>query len=165
MSTHPVSTAEVVALRSLRRSAGQAFVDWAVGMLTDGHDTPGLRVLAGESPPFQPFAMEALVDRVLAELGLALHPTPRAAARALATARIAQAVAGRSLRSEVLAELAQLHTDLGYDTDLGDFYLLHHARTDLLEGHMQWYWDADRDTIDAIVEERFRAWLQEQPNA
>ena len=166
MLTAIVSTAEVVALRSLRRSIDQPFVDWAIGMLTDGRDTPSLRVLAGESPPFNQFEIEALVDRVFEELGLALHSTPAEAARALATVRIKQATAGEDSRSNVLAELAQLHIELDYSPDLQDFYLLHFARSDLQEDDVQWYWPgADRDNIDAIVDERFASWLQDSQDA
>lgn len=135
-------------------------------MLTDGCDTPSLCVLAGELPPFNQFEIEVLVDRVFAELGLVLHATPREAARALASLRIRQVAAGEASRAEVLDELARLHIELGYATDLQDFYLLHYAWYDLQQAGVQWYWQgADRDNIDAVVDERFSAWLQEFPDA
>lgn len=154
------TTAEVVALRSLGRTIDEVFVAWAVGMLEVGRDSPSLRVLAGESAPFHPFEMEALVDRVFHELEIAPHGDRAQAARALAKERIRAGAGGHLPRAEVLRELARLHLDFGLE-DLHDFFLLHHAHGDLRASDVQWYWPgADRDNIDSIVDEKFASWLR-----
>jgi hypothetical protein len=66
----PPSTKEILAYRTPNRVVDERWVDWAVSMLEQGYDTPHLRVLAGESPPFNQFEMVALADRAFEELGL-----------------------------------------------------------------------------------------------
>ncbi len=164
MPTSVPPSEEVLALRKLGRPVNERFVEWAISMLMGGQDTPGLRVLAGESSPFNQFEMGALVDRVFAELGLTQPSTINAAAGSLATVRAKQVLAGDVSRQVALKELAELHVELDNLMVLHDFYLLHYALEDLQMDDMQWYWPgADRHNIEDVIDERFRSWLQQPP--
>jgi hypothetical protein len=149
MSDRSPSTDEVLALRKLGRTVDERFAEWAISLLMEGQDTPALRVLAGESPPSSPSEMEALADRAFAELGIVQHPGIEAAARSLAAFRARQVLAGQLARDVALQELAELYMETD-DRALQDFYLLHHARDDLQQGEVQWYWPAGRAAAEDV---------------
>ena len=156
------STAEILALKVLGLGIDQRFVDWAVAQLEEGHDSPHLRVLAGESAPFNNFEMKNLVDTVQRELGLTAPPDEESALRSYATERVRASVSGFASAQMVLDELAKLCMKFGYSGVLYDFYLLHWAYSDLRDYGNQYYWpDADRANIDAVISSYFETWLEE----
>lgn len=160
--TPALTTSEVLAYRRFEKVPDESWVEWAVAMLAAGHDTPALRVMAGELGPFNAFEMWAMTDRVVAELGLTPFDDDRDAALALATVRIRQMLDGVILHEAGLHELWDLHLSLDHSGPLHDFYLLHCALGDLKHDDHQWYWPgADRSNIHDVIDERCRRWLAE----
>src|SRR6266513_1488419 len=146
--TRTATTAAIQAWRALRRPPDQRWVDWAVRLLTQGADTPGLRILAGLLPPLDYFEATKLVDRTLMEL--AISPLDTSSAVEAYTAEL----------------LAQLCIETSYRRDLMKFYLLRNARDDLTHRDIQHYWaGAGRSNIDGIVREEAQRWLDEHKRA
>ena len=150
----------LLAKRALGYAIDESWVDWAVSLLVAGYDTPSLRILAGMSAPFDVFEMNALADRVVAELGLHPFTDPKEAAHALTTVLCQQLLAGTAPIDDVLRQIKNVSVDLNLEPELGDFSLLYWARSDLIDDEIQWYWDgATRENIDEIVRDRCRKWL------
>lgn len=104
-----LTTAEIVALRALNSPIDVRWIDWAQSMLTEGYDTPTLRILAGELSPFDAWEMRPMVDQTLSELGVALVYDVQDAIVQLATIRSQQIVGGTMSQAEALSELARIH--------------------------------------------------------
>ena len=66
----PKSTTEILALKVLGETTDQMWVNWAVEMLMAGFDGEYVVALAGISPPYNGWEMDALVAKVLAEQGI-----------------------------------------------------------------------------------------------
>ena len=167
MQALPASATELLALRKLGRGVDQRWVEWAVAMLGKGYDTPSLRRLAGESPPFNQFEMAALVDATFGELELSPFESPADAAVAYASI-LAQHILDRVIPMNVaLWELAQRYvqrSDVDGDQNLHDFYLLHYALDDLRDLEVQNYWPkGDRETMDEVIRDYCRTWLGQHP--
>jgi hypothetical protein len=164
MRTQYPTTNEVLARRALGRSIDQRFVDWAIGLLEAGADTPHLQVLAGSTPPFNYFEMRQIFDVVVHELGLQVPAEALSAVRLYASERVGAVLTGAAAASELLAELHDYCIDLDYPRDLYNFYLPHNAWMDLQTQTVQWYWPgADRKNIASVVEDYFRVWLESSP--
>jgi len=164
MQTQALSTAEVLALRTLGRSVDEKWVEWAVCTLVEGYDSPSLRILAGESRPFNQFEMAALVDRIFEELGLRQFGSQAEAAVVYASVRARHLLDGVVPVDVALAEISQMCTDLDYLSAIYDFYLLRFAREDLQTDEVQWYWpDGNRENIDELIKEYCRKWIGDHP--
>lgn len=162
MPSRAFKTEEILALRRTGLAADARFVEWAIEMLIQGQDSSGLRVLAGETAPFGHFEMQPLVDRAFRELGLTVPSSVEDALSVLAR-RLAQLVIdGDVERGSALRELRDYYNEFEYPGVLRDFYLLSYALEDLQTEAMQWYWpNADRSNIDKLIDERFRALLDD----
>ncbi len=161
MPSRAFSTEEIVALRKTGLAADQRFVDWAIDALVQGQDSPGLRILAGETAPFSHFEMQTLVDRTFRELGLTASPSIQDALKTLAKRLARLVLAGEAERGTALQELRRYYVEFDASV-LQDFYLLSHALEDLQSEWHQWYWpEADRSNIDRVIDERFRALVDE----
>jgi hypothetical protein len=64
----PLSTATVFGRRAMSCVTAADYVQWATGMLTDGHDSPNLRMLAGLDERGSVFEAEEHFGRALREL-------------------------------------------------------------------------------------------------
>lgn len=64
-----LSTDQIRLHLATRRVVNDAWPRWAATLLRDGADTPSLRVLAGERPPFIDFEIWGLTTRCIQELG------------------------------------------------------------------------------------------------
>ena len=155
----PVSTTQILARRSRQLSCGAECVDWAIGMLEEGHDSPSLRILSGLTPPFNHFEIAALRERVLADLSppeLSLEDPVRAYVREL----VATAIAEDRPMVRAFQQIAQLAIQLEHPRDLQRFYNLYFAWEDLQRSEEQWYWDgADRSNIDGIMRKEAEAFI------
>ncbi len=148
-------------MRRLNRDVDSRWIDWAVDSLVAGHDTPSLRVLAGEAAPFNQFEMGSLVDQTLDELHVRLPETEDDAAVVCATPLVKRLASQDVETAEALSTLAQLCIERDYLRDLYCFYLLHFAFDDLQAGEHQWYWEgATRENINGIVAQEARAWVE-----
>ena len=149
----------MLALRKLWQSVDARWVEWAVSMLMEGHDTPSLRVLAGEARPFNQLEITDLVDRTFEEPGLRQFASP-AEAVASASVLAQQPLDGTGPVAAALCEIAQVCIQLDDFQDIYDIYLLHHARTDLQANGWQHYWpDANMENIDELIRDYCRKCL------
>jgi hypothetical protein len=122
-------------------------------------------MVAGLGSPFDYFEATKLVDRALAELGIAVVDKD-AAVEAYAAELLEGLLRGPQFVDEALVELCQLCVETGYPRSLMCFHLLRYARDDLRVQEVQFYWDgADRSNIDAIIHEEARRWLDEHRRA
>ena len=64
----PLSTATVFGRRAMNRVTAADYVEWATGMLTDGHDSRNLRMLAGLDERGSVFEAEEHFSKALREL-------------------------------------------------------------------------------------------------
>jgi len=158
-------TSEILLYRALGRSVDEDWVNWALAMLEEGYDTPHLRMLAGELPPFNQFELQPLVDDVLKELYL--DWSDRDSALENFTIQLLR----RMLRGEVattsaLEELKDICVELDYEKSIYDFYLLYFAQVDLQSADIQWYLpDTDRSNIEQRIQERAVSWIEEHKGA
>ena len=155
----PVSTTQILARRSRQLSCGAECVDWAIGKLEEGHDSPSLRILSGLTPPLNHFEIAALRERVLADLSppeLQLEDPVMAYVREM----IATAIAEDRLMVRTFQQIAQLAIELEHPRDLQRFYNLYSAWEDLQRFQEQWYWDgADRSNIERIMRQEAEAFI------
>jgi hypothetical protein len=76
-------------------------------MLEDGHDSPHLRILAGELPPYHHFELAHLRDRALSELGIQ-EVSDTVAVHLYAIERLRVALTGQEDLIETVALLKDL---------------------------------------------------------
>jgi hypothetical protein len=161
-----MTTSEVLLYRALDLPVDKNWVDWALTMLEAGHDTPHLRILAGELPPFNQFELLPIVDRTLEELGLDWSN------RKIALENFTAELLERMLRKEIASSdalailndmyLEFMHLEFNDEGLVRDFYLLYWAQGDLLHADTQYYWpDTDRSNIEERIREQARSWIEE----
>ncbi len=156
-----LTTPEIAALRILGYSVDSRWIEWAQNMLAEGHDTPTLRILAGELPPFDSWEMRPMVAQTLNELGVELPHNAEAAALQLARVRVQKIIDGTMSQAEALFSLADVCIGLDYDCNLHGFYRLHHALDSLNYHDHQYYWpDADRSNISEVIHSYCLDWIQ-----
>jgi hypothetical protein len=146
-----VSTTRILAMKALERRCEQDCVDWAIGLLERGNRTRNVAILAGMIPPFNPFEMAEMRDRVLEEL--CVPALAREDAIVIYAGELA-ADAAEDPRSPyaVLRELSELCIAEGYLRELHECYLLSNAWEDLLSRNEQWYVaNATLDNIETLA--------------
>ena len=74
----PLSTATVFGRRAMNSVTAADYVEWATEMLTNGHDSPNLRILAGFDERGNVFEAEGYFTRALRELQI---PEPDSAGK------------------------------------------------------------------------------------
>lgn len=138
-------------MKTLERRCGQECVDWAIGLLEQGITTRNLAILAGMTPPLNPFEMAALRDRVLEDLRIP-HLSRGEAIVAYASELAAAGMTDARSPFVLLRELSELCIAEGYLSELHNCYLLSNAWEDLLIHGMQWYWTgATLNNIEALA--------------
>jgi len=154
----PVTTARILAEKALQETCGRQCVDWAIGMLELGHDSPNLLQLAGMLPPYNHFELAALRDRALQELKIQEAP-PSDAIREYAVEVLRCALNGDLEVIEALDILVYLCRADGFRKDLMQFYHLSYGQVDLQDGGMQWCLDGatveDFDEIFRVFAKEF----------
>ena len=154
-----VSTNRLFVDQALERICAQQCVDWAVNMLMSDVDTPHVRMLAAQTPPYNHFELAALRDQAFRELSIQ-YPGPERAVTLYTAERLQGALVGNLAWPEVLFDLRDIDVANGHSRELQPFYLLAHAYEDLMAGEEQWYWDeATRDNILKIVREQAVGYL------
>lgn len=163
MSGPVVTTLAIRAWRALDRPPDERCVQWAVGLLVLGTDTPAVRVLAGLTPPVEYYEATKLIDRALRELAVPIL-REEDAIDAYTAELLRDFMDGRQSLRDVFAELTRLCIDTDYDNALWPFYLLGHALGELDALGVQFYWEGvDRDNIDPVARQQARAWLEARP--
>ena len=145
--------------RHMERACGQECVDWAIGLLERGVESPSLLLLAGLTPPLNHFEIRALRERALEEI----EPAELSIADPV-MAYVIETVAAARWDADALRlafdRITSLAIELGYPHDLRPFYNLHFAAEDLLRGDEQWYWPgATRENIDQIMRDEAEGFL------
>src|ERR1043165_9798094 len=153
--------AQLLADRALDKAPTDAWVQWAVNELLAGQDSPHLRILAGERPPFDPFEISALLDKVLSELAVAV-PSRDKAMLAYAAELADTLVKSQANDVAPLRQLRDLCIESGYPKYLYNFYLLAFAEQDLQAGGVQFYWlGATPANIRQLILDCANEWLGE----
>lgn len=111
------STASILGRRTLGQVPAADYVDWAVGQLVAGLDSPTLRILAGLDARVTWFEAEDLFHRSLVELGVPL-PDRATAVRGLACEIARDLLEGRVTLADGVRALQRLygaaeHADYG----------------------------------------------------
>ncbi len=141
------------------RGNAQDCVDWAIDLLSQGHESPNLINLAGLTPPLDHFEVQDYTRRAIRELGLEV-PTGVAAILAYARDLVEDILDKPSVMGQRLRVLADLHVQENYLRDLYDFYLLSNAYDELQMSGEQHYWEgAKLSNIRLIVVNVCKTWL------
>jgi len=137
----------------------QDCVDWAIDLLSQGHESPNLINLAGLTPPLDHFEVQDYTRRAIRELGLEV-PTGVAGILAYARDLVEDIIDKPSVMGQRLRVLCDLHIQENYLKDLYDFYLLSNAYDDLQMYGEQHYWEgAKLSNIRLIVINVCKTWL------
>lgn len=132
------------------------WVRWAMDMAMAGADNLHIYELAGVAKPYNGSEIYPLVRTVLLELEFVLPDE-----QGIIGLYISDVIHHPELYISVLRNLADRCMSLDYDRGLYTFYLLYHAKADLVEQPVQWYWPgADRSNIDSIIYSAFQDWLE-----
>jgi hypothetical protein len=153
------STAEILAFKALGRSVDKKWTDWAYNMLEAGFETENLTMLAGELPPYNQFELQALTDKVFAELNLKWNDRDEVVKNYVCYL-VAQTLSADLQASYALNMIKDICVQLDYEPGLNDFYLLYYAWDDLRYSEQQWYWDgATRENIEQVIKDYFKEWI------
>jgi len=155
-----ITTARILAGKALEERCSHQCVDWAIGLLAQGHSGRYLQMLASLAAPLNHFEVADLRDRTLRELNIPeLKDTD--AVLAYARERLSAFVAGEESLERTLADLKDLCIVDDYNRDLYDFYSLYYAHSDLKIDKVQRYWNgATRDNIEQIIRDRAQTFLK-----
>ncbi|RYZ27993.1 MAG: hypothetical protein EOO10_11010 [Chitinophagaceae bacterium] len=156
-----LSTYKVLKAKAFNENIDETWIDWALEMIEAGYESENLYMLAGETKPYNQFALQELTNKVLKDLNLE-YSDKDAVIRDYVYYLISSSVDRPETYYKTLRELKNICIELDMDSQYMDFYLLYFAKDDLLVDEVQWYWDgATRENIDQIISERFKNWLNE----
>lgn len=134
------------------------WVQWAIDMLEAGYDTEHLRILAGETPPYNCWYTGPLTDNVFNELGINLADKQVITHNYICYVLL-EAITGKKNAIKALEILQQLFID-DIAEDLYDFYRLYWAWQDLEYDVNQHYWPgATEKNIEYLTLDYFKQWL------
>ncbi len=153
------STASIFGLRALDRVSTTDYVDWAVAMLTEGHDSPNLRMLAGLESVEGLMETEDHFSRALRELQI---PEPDQAGKLRAYAcELAQQILDGVLSSEVgVKALYQLYLASKYADGFRVWLYLNDALDDVRTGNYPYtYKTVTVENFDSIVKIEARRFI------
>jgi hypothetical protein len=136
-------------------------VDWAVEMISLGHETPSLLILAGLSKPTNYFETVDYLKATLNELHLELK-TSDEAVLSYSSYYIEQIAKGNNVRQN-LARVYEFCQLKDYKKSIYDFFLLHWAWGDFDYGNQYTdYWPtATNENIESVVISTADKWLKQ----
>lgn len=154
-------TYQVVAYSEVPNFNMDTCIDWAIEMLSLGHETPSLLILAGLSKPTNYFETVDYLKAALDELNLKIK-TGNEGVLSYSTYFIEQIAKGLNVKSN-LASMYSYSQSRDYEKNIFDFYLLYWAWDDLDYGNeVQSYWpDAVKENIETIVISTADKWVRE----
>ncbi|RLS44094.1 MAG: hypothetical protein DWH81_01440 [Planctomycetota bacterium] len=154
-----VSTACIQTRKITQKTCGQECVEWAIGLLEDGHDSHYLRLLIGMSPPFNHFEVASYRDGLLKELGFNKFD-PAAWICEYSREQMQKVLKGELDLIETLQEVSFLHESNGYIRGIQNFYLLLIAYEELNELSQQWTWPgATLENIHSIIQAEMKKYV------
>ncbi|MFP9116876.1 hypothetical protein ACLI08_03710 [Flavobacterium sp. RNTU_13] len=134
-------------------------VVWALSLMKEGNEMPGVLMLASFAEPIDTLEIQPYVSRALIELNLT-ELDGEAAILALIRYHVMNIVTDNSLRKN-LRELYHLCNQYDYGYGLNPFYLLHYAWEDLeYEDENYYYAGATLDNIESFVKKEAEQWLK-----
>ena len=127
------------------------YVQWAVGTMMGGLDSPNLRILAGLMPPYYRPEIESRFDKAVSELGLQ-PPSPAEAALEYVTLWTEVILATVNDQVSLVQQLVHVYEFVdSLDADQGDLITYDYDR---------WMWfDHDADVIAQGDPTRYTAFL------
>jgi hypothetical protein len=126
-----VTTAKLLLDKALNASCGQNCVDWALGMLEKGKESPNLLLLAGAVHPYNHFELAGWRDSAMNELGIeSLDLDASISLYVSERLRAAIADSDEGLRTAI-EEIKDLCLSTGHHCMIFDFYRLYFAYEDL----------------------------------
>ncbi|MFZ4797448.1 MAG: hypothetical protein ACOYMA_08125 [Bacteroidia bacterium] len=118
-----------------------------------------MKILAGESEPFNQFQMQDLTNKVLHELKLD-YSNKDQTIKNYASHLVVQVLNGKQDALKVLAVLKDICIELNMEKYLTQFYLLYFAKVDLIDSENQWYIEGiNRTNIDEKITACFIEWV------
>lgn len=155
---HPMqpvaNTPEIVYYKATNKYPGDALVQWAIDMLEAGYDTEHLRILAGETPPYDALYLQPLTDKVFNELGLDITHTADMANKYICWL-IGEALSGNKTYTEVLRLLA----NLSYQTEDAELFSVLYNALDWRIEDVTWFFPhATRENLHDIITTQFTQW-------
>jgi hypothetical protein len=157
----PLSIATVFGRRAMNRVSAADYVEWATGMLVDGHDTPTLRVLAGLDERGSAFEAEEYFRRVLRELQIP-EPDEAGKMRAYACDLARQIVSGTLAAEEGVRALYQVCLATGYAPQFMVWLYLDDALDSIKAGDYPYtYETATADSYAGIVKMEARRFIEQ----
>lgn len=152
------TTPAMLAFKALNRDIDTRWVEWAGDMLEAGYDSINLKILAGETEPFNQFELHTLTEKILSGLNLDWSNTEQTV-KNYVSFLIQRTLSGEHETFITLTELKDLCIELDYPKYLYDFYLLCYAREDLDYSENQYYWEgATRENIGSLVKDCMERW-------
>ena len=155
------STYKIVAFSEVPNFNMDECVDWAVDMISLGHDTPSLLILAGLSKPTNYFETVEYLKAALDELHLKIK-TDDDGVLSYSSYFIEQIAKGDNVK-ENLTAVYKYSQAREFEKLIYDFYLLYWAWDDLDYGNeIQEYWpDANKANVESIVIKTADKWVKE----
>lgn len=128
------STIALLGRATLRHAREEEYVEWAIHMLEQGHDTPNLCILAGLEPLLNHFEVQDHFNRSLKELGIERTEKEEEIKRyAIETVRhISKGIIDHKVGVSTLNAVC-IASD--YPSYLMDWYSLYDAMIDIDSGH------------------------------
>ncbi len=135
-------------------------VEWAIGQLELGADTPNMLMLASFGPPFEVREISPYIAAALKDLGLQ-EKDGDDAVKAVIRYYLNEVVLDHAVRKN-LRHLFELHLEYDSGFDLMPFYLLYHAWYDLESGmaYNHYYNIASLENIESILKQEALEWLE-----
>ena len=153
------STYEILAYKALNWGFGELWIDWAIEMVENGHESEHLLILAGIGKVDDQFYLRDLTTRVLRELSLD-YSSIQVVLYDYVVYLACEMMAGKRDCYGILETLKEIYL-YHYHEPFKDFYLLSLAQNELAYSTDQHYWPgATVDNIDAVVAAHFEEWIQ-----
>ncbi len=157
-------TSEVFARLYRNEVVDASIVIWAEEMVLAGFESEHINILLGEVAPFNSFEMNTLLKRVGKELNIPGIHSASEAIEIIATSYVKRLIFGKTGSEVALAALAKLYLENGITDDLDDFYLLHHAQTDLTWAEFSFHLPSvNNGNIEQTIHDKCIAWLDAHP--
>lgn len=154
-----MTTKEIMAMRALNRPVDEKWINWAADMLEDGYDSSHLRILAGETPPFNQFELLSLADKTFDELGLSWSDQQEIV-ESYMSELLESMLSGQMPSDFVLSKIEAMYRELGLIKYLQDFAFLYYAQEELKNSDMQWYLPSiDKTNIETTIHDYAKKWL------
>jgi len=161
MENISISTYKIAAFMEIPNFNMDESIDWAIEMISLGHETPSLFMLASLSKPTNYFEAVEYLKAALTELHLEIK-TGDDGVLSYSSYFIEQIAKGIDIK-ENLQAIYKYSMARDFEKLIYDFYMLYWAWSDLDYGNeIQEYWpNADKTNIESVVVETAKKWITE----